>query len=254
MVAVPSQSVPRRTPGFYFGFAIACALVAFLGFAPTYWLPLLSGSLQIPPLVHLHAALQFGWVLLFIAQAGLAGSGRLALHRVLGPFGVMLAAALLVFGVIAAIHSFHLQAAAGHAEQARAFMIAPISNILFFAACVGIAASQFRQPEIHKRLMVLATVSVLTPAIARVFLIAITGGTTIAPPPIEVTIVPSMVTNLLLVVAMVHDRRAHGRVHRVYWIGGGLLLATQLLRIPFAHTPLWRSIADGLIGLGAPLS
>jgi hypothetical protein len=255
MVAVPSQLVPLRRPHFFFGFAIACALVAFLGFAPTYWLPLLNGSLQVAPLVHLHAALQFGWVLLFIVQAGLAGSGRLALHRVLGPCGVMLAAALLVFGVIAAIHSYHLQAAAGHADQARAFMIAPISNILFFAVCVGIAASQFRRPEIHKRLMVLATVSVLVPAVARVFLIAITGGTTaVAPPPIEVTLVPSMVTNLLLVVAMVHDRKAHGRVHRVYWIGGGLLLATQLLRIPLAHTPLWQSIADGLAGLGVPLT
>jgi hypothetical protein len=254
MVAVPSQSVPLRRPGFFFGFAIGCALVAFLSFVPTYWLPLLSGSLRISPLVHLHAALQFGWVLLFVAQAGLAGSGRIGMHRVLGPFGVMLAAAMLVFGVIAAVSSYNVQAAAGHAEQARAFMVAPISNVLFFAVCVVIAASHFRQPEIHKRLMVLATVSVLVPAIARVFLVAITGGTAIAPPPIEVTLVPSLVTDLLLVIAMVHDRKAHGRVHRVYWIGGGLLLATQLLRIPFAHTPLWQSIADGLIGLGAPLT
>lgn len=252
MVAVPPQSMPYRRPGFFFGFAIGCALIAFLSFVPTYWLPLASGTLRISPSVHAHAALQFGWVMLFVIQAGLAGSGRVAVHRALGVGGVMLAAVMLVFGVIAALHSYHSQAAAGYAEQARAFLIAPISNVLFFAAAVGVAASQFRRPDIHKRLMVIATVSVLAPAIARVFLIAITGGTTIVPPPIHVTLGPSLVTDLLLVVAMVHDRRTHGRVDRVYWIGGGLLVAMQVLRIPFAHTSAWQSIADALIGLGTP--
>ncbi len=252
MVTVPPQSISYRRPGFYFGFAIACALIAFFSFVPTYWLPLASGSLRLSPTVHLHAAVQFSWLLLFVVQAGLAGSGRLAMHRMLGVGGVTLAAGILMVGVIAAIQSYHLQAAAGHAEQARAFLIAPITNVLFFAVVVGLAASHFRRPEIHKRLMVLATVAVLIPAIARVFLIAITGGTTITPPPIQVTLVPSLVTDLLLVVAMVHDRRTHGRIHRVYWIGGGLLIGLQVLRIPLAHTPVWESIADSLIRLGTP--
>jgi len=253
VVAVPEQSIPHRRPGFYFGFAIGCALIAFLSFVPTYWLPLASGALRLSPAVHLHAAFQFGWVLLFVLQAGLAGSGRLAVHRMLGVGGLMLALAMLVFGLIAALHSYHLQAASGYAEQARAFLIAPITNVLFFAIAVGLAAGHFRHPEIHKRLMVIATVAVLVPAIARVFLIAVTGGTTIVPPPIHVTLGPSLVTDLLLVVAMVHDRRTHGRVHRVYWIGGGLLVAMQVLRIAVAHTSVWQSIADGLIGLSAPL-
>jgi hypothetical protein len=253
MTTVPPQAVPYRRPDFYLGFAICCALVAFLSFLPTYWLPLASGSLTLSPAVHLHAALQFGWVLLFVAQAALAGSGRLTLHRALGVGGVTLAAGMLIFGVIAALHSNQLQSAAGHADQARAFLIASITNVLFFAVAVGLAAANFRRPDIHKRLMVLATVAVLVPAVARVFLVVVTGSTTVTPPPIEVTVVPSLVTDLLLVVAMVHDRRRHGRIHAVYWIGGGLLVALQILRIPLAHTSAWQSIADGLIRLGAPL-
>lgn len=253
MVAVPSPSAQYRQPDFYLAFAIACALVAFLSFVPTYWLPLVNGSLRLAPAVHLHAALQFGWVLLFVAQAGLAGSGRLTVHRMLGLGGVALAAAMLVFGVISALHSNQLQSAAGYPEQARAFLIAPITNVLFFAVTVVVAACHFRHPDIHKRLMVLATVAVLVPAVARVFLIVVTGSTTVTPPPIQVTLLPSMITNLLLVVAMVYDRRRHGRIHRVYWIGGGLLVALQVLRVPFAHTSLWHSIADRLIESGAPL-
>lgn len=253
MVAVPSRSVLQRRPGFFFGFAIACALIAFLSFLPTYWLPLFGGSLRLAPLVHWHAGLQFGWVSLFVVQAGLAGSGRLALHRALGVAGILLAAAVLVMGIIAALHSYHLQAAAGHAERARAFLIAPLTNVLFFAGAVAVAVGHFRHPEIHKRLMLLATVAVLVPAVARVFLVLVTGGTTIVPPPIFVTLVPSLITDLLLVAAMVWDRRTHGRVHRVYWIGGGLLVALQVLRIPIALTPAWQSIADSLIRLGTPM-
>jgi hypothetical protein len=253
MVAVPSQSAQYRRPGFYFGFAIACALVAFLSFVPTYWLPLASGSLSLAPIVHLHAALQFGWVLLFVTQAGLAGSGRLNVHRALGLAGVTLAAAMVAFGVIAALHSNQLQSAAGHAEQARAFLIAPLTNVLFFAVAVGLAAGHFRHPEVHKRLMVVATVAVLVPAVARVFLVAVTGGTTVTPPPIQVTLIPSLMTDLLLVVAMLHDRKRYGRIHRVYWIGGGLLVALQVLRVPFAYTSMWESMADGVIRVGALL-
>jgi hypothetical protein len=253
MATVSPQSMPYRRPGFYLCFAISCALVAFLSFIPTYWLPLTTGSLKLAPTVHLHAALQFGWVLLFVAQTALAGSGRLTLHRTLGVGGVTLAAGMLIFGVIAAVHSNQLQSAAGHADQARAFLIASITNVLFFAVAVGLAAANFRRPEIHKRLMVLATVAVLVPAIARVFLVAVTGGTTITPPPIEVTLVPSLLTDLLLVAAIVHDRRRYGKVHPVYWIGGGLLIALQVLRIPLAHTPAWQATADGLIRLIGPL-
>jgi len=249
----PTLSTVNRRPGFYLGFAIGCALIAFLSFVPTYWLPLANGSLHIAPTVHLHAVLQFGWVLLFVLQAGLAGSGHLAVHRVLGMGAVVWATAMLAVGVIAAIHSYHLQAAAGHAEQARKFLIAPLTNVLFFVAAVGVAVGNFRKPAIHKRLMVLATVSVLVPAIARLFLVAVTGGTTITPPPIHVTVVPSLATDLLLVLAMLHDRKANGRIHPVYWIGGSLLVAMQLLRIPFAHTSAWQALADALVRLGTPL-
>lgn len=251
MVAVLSPTVPHRRPGFFFGFAIACASIAFLTFVPTYWLPLVRGSLQLAPAVHMHAALQFGWVLLFVAQAALAGSGRLAVHRALGVGGVALALGMLAFGVVAALHSYALQAEAGEAAQARAFLIAPITNVLFFTVVVCIAAGHFRYPEIHKRLMVVATVGVLVPAVARVFLVAVTGSTTVTPPPIQVTLIPSLVTDLLLVAAMLHDRKTHGRIHRVYWIGGGLLVAMQVLRVPFAFTPLWESMADGLIRIGS---
>lgn len=39
--------------------------VGVLGFAPTYWVPMLRGSLQVEPLTHIHALLFYGWLVLF---------------------------------------------------------------------------------------------------------------------------------------------------------------------------------------------
>jgi len=60
---------------FYFHMALACMAVAFLGFAPTYWLPLASGSFPPMPVVHFHGMLFFTWTLYFAFQTWLAASG-----------------------------------------------------------------------------------------------------------------------------------------------------------------------------------
>jgi len=63
---------------FYFHMALACAAVAFLGFAPTYFVPLASGSLAVPPAVHIHGVVFFTWSVFFVFQAWLASSGQIA--------------------------------------------------------------------------------------------------------------------------------------------------------------------------------
>ena len=59
---------------FYVGIAVACLAVAVIGFAPTYWLPLLRGTLDVRPIFHVHAAVFYGWTLLFTAQAYLVAN------------------------------------------------------------------------------------------------------------------------------------------------------------------------------------
>ena len=46
---------------------------------------------------------------------------------------------------------------------------------------------------------------------------------------------------------MVHDRRSRGRVHPVYWIAGGAVLAVQLLRVPVSMMPAWQAVTRGLL-------
>jgi hypothetical protein len=55
------------------------------------------------------------------------------------------------------------------------------------------------------------------------------------------------VTDLLIVAAMIHDRRTRGRVHRAYWIAGAVVLAVQVLRVPLGTTSGWQSVVSWLL-------
>src|SRR5467141_585606 len=141
---------------FYFYMALACIAVAFLGFAPTYWLPLASRSFSSSPVVHFHGMLFFAWTLYFAFQTWLAASGRTGWHRSLGLIGLSLATAMTIFGFLVAVNAMKRSAAIGQTDDGIAFAIVPLSGILFFAVVFAWAIAAVRQPETHKRLMMLA--------------------------------------------------------------------------------------------------
>lgn len=60
----------------YLPIAFVAALIALVGFWPTYVGPLLAGTPQKAPFIHVHAAVFTGWLLLVIAQTSIAASGR----------------------------------------------------------------------------------------------------------------------------------------------------------------------------------
>jgi hypothetical protein len=105
-LASQSTNLLRRKSGlFYVWMSAACLAVAFVGFLPTYWLQLPRSTFIGPPLLHLHAILFFGWILLLLSQTVLAARGQLKHHRAWGLAGVALASAMVVVGIAAAIYT-----------------------------------------------------------------------------------------------------------------------------------------------------
>jgi hypothetical protein len=227
--------------------ALACAAVAFLGFAPTYFVPMARGSLAIPPALHIHGVVFFTWSVFFVLQAWLASSERVARHRSVGLIGVSLATAMTIFGFLAAVASMKRAVAVGQSDAAIAFSIVPLSGILFFAVVFALGVAAVRQPETHKRLMLLAGISILDAAVARWFLTFLAPPGPPGPPPVIVTIPPAFIAYLLLVVAIVHDWRTRGRPHAVYVIGGIALVAVKLLSLPISETHAWHALAGGIL-------
>jgi hypothetical protein len=234
---------------FYFYMALACSAVAFLGFAPTYWLPLASRSFSATPVVHFHGLLLFAWTLYFAFQTWLAASGRTARHRSLGLIGVSLATAMTIFGFLVSVSVMKRSAAVGQTDAGIAFSIVPLSSILFFAVIFTLAIIATRRPEMHKRLMLLAGISILDAAVARWFLTFLAPPGPPGPPPVEVTIAPALVAYLLLVAAMIFDWRRLGRPHPVYVYGGAALVAVKFLNWPISTTSAWHWFAGGILAL-----
>lgn len=234
---------------FYFYMALSCMAVAFLGFAPTYWLPLASGSFPSMPVIHFHGMLFFAWTLYFAFQTWLAASGRMARHRTIGMIGVSLATAMAIFGFLAAVNVMKRSTALGLTDAGIAFAIVPLSGILFFAVVFALAIANTRRPETHKRLMLLAAISILDAAVARWFLTFLAPSGPAGPPPVPVTIAPALVACLLLVAAMIFDWRTRGRPHPVYVYGGAALVAVKLLNWPISVTPAWHALAGGILAL-----
>ena len=240
---------PRR---FHARMASACVAVAFVGFAPTYWIPMARGTLAVDPIAHLHAVFFYGWVLLFWWQASLAASGRMARHREVGVAGVALASGMLFVGMGMSVHSIREAELAGVGASARAFSIVSVSGIVLFVALVGVAALNVRRPDVHKRLMLVATISILQAGVGRWFLTILAPGPAAGPagsPPVAVSVMPGLVTDLLIVAAMMHDRRTRGRVHPAYWVAGAVVLAVQLLRVPLSGTAGWLRVTDWMLAL-----
>jgi hypothetical protein len=106
-----------------------------------------------------------------------------------------------------------------------------------------------RRPETHKRLMLLAGISLLDAAVARWFLTFLAPPGPLGPPPVEVTIAPAFVAYLLLVAAIIFDWRRLGRPHPVYIYGGAALIAVKLLNWPISTTAAWHWFAGGILAL-----
>ena len=237
---------------FYVWMAGACTLIAFGGFAPTYWLQLAPGTFIGTPLLHLHALLFSAWPLYLLLQTTFAARGRIHRHRAWGLLGISLATAMVFVGFAAADEVLAKRLAAGYGDRARAFHIVSTSMIALFGAFVFAAIVYVKRPEVHKRLMLLATVTMIPPAIARLFFAVNVGmGPGLRPglgPPrtVESVLITGLVADALIVAGAMYDWRTRGRVHPAYVVGGVIIVAFQVLRAPISTTHTWYAIADFL--------
>ena len=241
---VAGTSVLRaESRSFYVWMAGAFMLVAFAGFTPTYWAKVAAGTFHAAPIIHIHGMLLFAWTCFFFVQTALVASGRTLDHRAWGLAGISLFSIMMCSILVGEATVLKRDEALGFGDAARRFAAVTLCTWPFMAAIFTAAIVNIRKPAVHKRLMVLLMVGIMTPAIARVFLTFFAPPGLAGPPPAFVSIPPGLVADLLLVVAMVHDWRTRGRPHPVYVYGGLVLLAVQVGAVALSGTPAWMHVA-----------
>ena len=163
------RTAPRGSP--YLWGALVCALLALVGFARTYYLRGLFGTPPLPSELRVHGFVMSAWCALFVVQTCLVSARRVDIHRRLGIVGAGLAVMVVVIGSYLTISATAREV---HSHEVRQFHVLFGFNLLNLAIFVGLlsAALAFRRkPEFHKRFMILAFISLLPPAIARVTLL-----------------------------------------------------------------------------------
>jgi hypothetical protein len=232
--AMPSTT--RRTRYFYVGMAIAVAATVFAGFSRTYFLKLHYGSPPLDVLRHAHGLVFTSWVVLFLAQTTLVAARRTDIHRRLGILGAVLAALVIIMGTATAI----LRAKAGATPipevSPLAFLAIPMVDMLVFAILVGAGLYFRRKPDVHKRLMTLATIALLSAPIARLPFSLLKAG-----PPAFFGL-----TDLFIVAMLLYDLATRRRVHPATAWGGVFIVASQPLRLMLSGTPAWLAFAGWL--------
>ncbi|MGE0409954.1 MAG: hypothetical protein AB7P23_11930 [Amphiplicatus sp.] len=267
MTTTTIDSMPRagalRRPRFYLWTAAAMTAVAFIGFAPTFWIPLAQGAPERIAIIAAHAIVFYGWMFLAVYQAWLAAAGNLARHKSIGMIGVSLATSMVIFGMLAGINSGVRATAAGYANAGEAAMILPMAAILIFAVLVTAAIANVNRPEWHKRLMLAATAITLDAAIARLYIAYVMMGGHMPPlqenvglaglqgppPPVGALTPPSLIADLFIVAGMIYDWRTRGKPHPAYWWAAGFAISIQILKAPFSDTALWHAMAKWMISL-----
>ena len=205
---------------FYFGMAWLVLLVVAYGFGRGLGERLLHRAQPLPWILHVHAVVFSGWVLLFLLQSGLVRGHAVRLHRRLGLLGAGLGALLPVLGVATALAMRQWHARQGPVHDA--FLAISCNDMLSFAVAFGLALRWRRQPDFHRRLLLIATCALTVAAFAR----------------FPRMLVPANAwygyVDLLIGLGLLRDLIVDGRVHRVYRIGLPCLMAGQALALYLA--------------------
>jgi hypothetical protein len=234
----PYPDPKKRMPWFYVWYGVLLLAVLIAGFSRTFFLRGLFFSEPLPLLVSVHGFVATSWFVLFMVQAVLVARRQTQVHRRTGLVGVVVVIGVLLVGVITAVgvspRTYEERLAAG-LEPDPAMLSSPgrwiqvARDSLAFVAFAGLAAWAFlnrHRPQVHKRLMILASVALSTAAMARVFRWP------------ALAFIPEVVglflgLAVLIALPMIRDLRVDGRIHpSLKW--GGPLLWGYLLTIILA--------------------
>lgn len=202
-------------PGRRGNFLIYCgiALLAFTVIAFTLKVIVHPVRLErYTPPVMLHGILMLGWLVLFTLQAKLVQAGNTTRHKTLGYAGMALVAAIVISSLPLSV-SLVREYGKANILIANSFMI--LTFVSLFAAAVYYARNN--NFTAHKRLMLLATLSILGPPIARL---------------LNILDIPelwalSVQTLFIILLPVIYDKFTVGKIHRASV--GGIVFAVGMI-------------------------
>ena len=188
------------------------------------------------PLLYVHGFIFTLWIALLLTQTTLIATQRTRTHMRLGIAGMLLASLMIVIGTVTAIVRAK-GASPIPGVNPLSFLTIPLGDMLVFMILVGSAFYFRRRLEIHKRLMLLATIAILPAAVARLPFAFIQQYGPLA---------FFGLSDLFIVPCLLYDISTRGRPHRATVLGGALIVLSHPLRLIVGNTHAWLAFATWL--------
>jgi uncharacterized membrane protein len=196
---------------FFGGMAVALTATVFAGFAPAF----------------------SAWMFLLIAQTSLIAADARRVHMRLGVLGAILAAIMTVIGPIVAIERTASGQIADLGAPPLVFLAVPVVGMVVFAALVAAALYyRKRSPAAHKRLMLIATLELVTAGVSRLPVVSEWG-------PLGFF----AVTDVFVLAIVAYDIVALRRPHAATLWGGTFFIVSQPVRLAIGGSAPWLSFA-----------
>ena len=179
------------------------------------------------------------WLLMLIAQTTLVARGNVRLHRTLGGWGAALAVLLVLLGTYVGLVAARRPGGfVGIPIPPLQFLVVPLFAIVLFAVFTTLAILRRRDPQSHKRLMLIGSLQMVTPGVARWPGLAPFGPLAFFG-----------ITDLFLIALAVFDWRTRGRLHPATLWGGIATFVAQPLQLGISGTEAWLGFARWATGL-----
>ena len=247
-LTTPAAGLQTRAQGrdrFFLSMSGALLLILLIGFSPTLYLRLFFDVPPIPFYLHVHGATVTAWFVWLVFQASLVNVNRVDVHRRIGIAGAVLGAAVVPGGLMATLQVVGRLPELGLELEAAIYFISWVIWVNFhmllgFVGFLAVALLLRRRTDIHKRLMLLASISLIPPALARIS--AWFGWV------LEQEIIVVTITWLLLLVPMfLHDLIVEKRVHKATALGGLCFVLVVLAPVVIARTEFAQEFVRGLM-------
>lgn len=222
---------------FYFSMSLLVAAIVVAGFKRTVNANLFHPAVPRPFILWIHGAAFAGWVIFFICQSTLVRIRKLSWHRSIGWFGAGLATVMVPLGIATAIIMARFDTVQLHQSGAGAFLSIPFYDMIAFGVSIALAIYWRMKPELHRRLIFIATCGLMDAAFGRFDYLFDHN-----------LFFPCL--DLLILLGVARDLLVDRRVHKAYLFALPLLIVGQSLAVYMwrSNPSWWQGITRAILG------
>ena len=212
-----------------------------IGFLKTFIIPVTNATFHAPLIIYVHGFFTFSWIVFFLLQAYLIKAENWTLHMTMGMLGLLLA--LGVAGTIPFAGAYQVEKDLPQLGEASvSTVLGTTTAALLFLGLVFAGLYYRDKPEVHKRLMMLATIAILWPAWFRFR----HYFPSVPNPEIWFAFV---LADSLIIFAWIWEKITNGRIHPTLLYVGSFVIAEHTFEIIAFDSSPWRAIARQLYTL-----